>query len=74
MSAGILFMAVTRHTPAAVITNKNKKGLDPLRAMKTFIRKKEDEPYRSFGYLSLISYPIRSGKRSQRKILLIGNV
>ena len=26
------------------------KGLDPLRAKKISIRKKEDEPYRGFGY------------------------
>ena len=37
------------------------------RAKKTFIIMKEDRPYRGFGYLSLISHLIRSGKRSQGK-------
>ena len=52
-----------RHTtqhPAEVMTS-NDKSLDPLRT------KQEVEPYRGFGYLSLISDPF--GKRSQRKNL-----
>ena len=48
------------------------KCLDPLRAKKIYIRNAEDVPYLGFGYTSLISDPIRSGKRSQRKILDIG--
>ena len=48
------------------------KSLDLLRAKKIFIRKAEDGPCLGFSYKSLISDPIRSGKRSQRKILLIG--
>ena len=43
------------------IQNKNKKCLDPLRQSK--------RPCHGFGYLSLISDPIRSGKRRHRKIL-----
>ena len=58
-------------TPAAVIKNTNKKSLDPLRVKRIFIRKAEDGPYLDFSYKSLISDPIRSGKRSQRKILQI---
>ena len=45
------------------------KSLDPLRAKKIFMRKAEDGPYLGFGYKRLISDPIRSGKRSQKKIL-----
>ena len=45
------------------------KRLDPLRAKKIFIRKAEDGPYIGFSYKYLISDLIRSGKRSQRKIL-----
>ena len=68
MSAGRLFGPPHSKTPAAVITNKNK-SLDHLRAKKIFIRKVEDGSYLGFGYKSLISDPIRSGKKSQRKIL-----
>ena len=41
MSAERLVTDATRQvpTPAAVITNKNKKSLDPLRAKNIFIRK-----------------------------------
>ena len=45
------------------------KSLDPLRAKKIFIRKAEDGPLLGFGYKSLISDPVRSGKMIQRKIL-----
>ena len=45
-----------------------KKSLDPLRAKKIFIRKTEYGPHLGFSYKSLISDPIRSGKRSQMKI------
>ena len=45
------------------------KSLDPLRAKKIFISKAEDGPYLGFSYKSLFSDTIRSGKRSQRKIL-----
>ena len=43
------------------------KSLDLLRGKKIFIRKVEDGTYLGFGYKSLISDPIRSGK--MRKIL-----
>ena len=46
--------------------------LDPLRTKKIVIRRIVDGPYLGFGYKSLISDPIRSGKRSQRKILQTG--
>ena len=49
--------------------NKNKKGLGPFGAKQIFIRKAEDGPYLGYRYKSLISDPIRSSKRSQRKIL-----
>ena len=45
--------------------------MDPLRAKKIFIRKTVDGPYLGFSYKNLISDPIRSGKRSQRKMLQI---
>ena len=45
------------------------KSLDPLRANKIFIRKAEDGPFLCFSYKSLISDPLRSDNRSQRKIL-----
>ena len=45
------------------------KSLDPFRANNISIRKAEDGPYLGFSYKSLISDPIRPGKRSQRKIL-----
>ena len=48
-------------TPAAVLTNKNKKK-DPLRAKKIFIRE-ADRPYLGFGYKNIISDPIKSGKK-----------
>ena len=49
-----------------MLSNKNKK------AKKIFIRKAEDGPYLGFMYRSIvISDPITSGKRSQRKILWI---
>ena len=48
---------------------KIKKSLDSLRAKNIFIRKAEDGQYLGFSYKSLFSDPIRSGKRSQRKIL-----
>ena len=38
------------------------KSSDPFRAKKIFIRKAEVGPYLGFGYKSLISDPIRSGK------------
>ena len=47
------------------------KRLDPLRSKKIFIRKAEDGPYLGFGYKSLISDPIRSVKRSRRKIVIL---
>ena len=45
-----------------------------LRAKNIFIRKAEDEPCIGFSYKSLISDPIKSGKRSQRKILKLANL
>ena len=52
-----------------IVLTRRIKSLDPLKAKKIFIRKAEDGPYLGFGYQSLISDPMRSGKRSQRKIL-----
>ena len=40
-----------------------------FKSKEIFTRKTEDGPYLGFSYKSLISDPIRSGKRSQRKIL-----
>ena len=61
-------MAPHGTTPAAVMTNKNKKGLDPLRAKKIFIRKAEDGPYLGFSYKRLISDPIRSDIKQYRNM------
>ena len=44
----------------------NNKSLDPLRAKKTFIRKKVG-PYRGFGYSSLISDPFNLAKGARGK-------
>ena len=66
MSAGETFYG--RHTaqhPAAVIVNNNK-SLDPLRAKKTFIRKKLGQTAVS-GYSSLISDPLNLAKGARRK-------
>ena len=46
------------------------KSLDTLRAKKIFIRKAEDGPYLGFSYKTLISVPLRSGRRSQRKNII----
>ena len=51
------------------LIRRGTKRLDPLRAKKIFIRKAEDRPYLGFSYKRLINDPIRSGKRSQRKVL-----
>ena len=67
------FYTVSLSTRAAVVLNKNEK-FRSFKSKKIFIRKAEDRPYLGFGYKSLISDPIRSGKRSQKKILELAKV
>ena len=54
-------------TEKVLLANKNKK----FRSFKSKenINKAENGSYLGFGYKSLISDPLRSGNRSQRKIL-----
>ena len=65
----LLFEYISVDISTLSLLNNEIKSLDPLRAKKIFIRKAEDWPYLGFGYRSLISDPIKSGKRSRRKIL-----
>ena len=46
------------------VNQKGIKRLDHLKAKIIFIRKAEDGPHLGFGYKSLISDPIKSGKMS----------
>ena len=62
------FMDLAKHHSDIKI-NKNKKSLDPFRAKKIFMRKAGD-----LSYKNLISGPIRSGKRSQRKYCKLANI
>ena len=86
VNAWLLFTLITRHHAKHMLNYENlisaqimhiyeirMKSLDPLRAKKIFIRKAEDGPYLGLSYESLISDPIRSGKRN-RKYCTLANL